>query len=79
MPLGLRHSADPGGMLHHAFALGDRELTEQEESLARRGRDPVRIAAAGIQERGLSGSGRFFGEIDQLVLDFKGAESLEFS
>ena len=74
---GLRHSADPGRMLHHARALGQRELAEQEKSLARRGSDPVGIAAAGIQEGGLGRLGRCFCEIDQLVLDLERTQSLE--
>ena len=75
---GLWHSTDPGGMLHHAFALGHRELPKQEKSLAGRGRDPVGIAAAGVQESGLSGFGCCLGEIDQFVLDFERTEGLEF-
>ena len=61
--LGLRHPADSGGVLHHPLAFGDGELAEQEETFARRGRDPVGIAAAGIQERGLCRPGRFLGEV----------------
>ena len=48
--LGLRHSADTCGMLHHPLAFGDRELTEQEETFARSGGDPVGIAAAGVEK-----------------------------
>ena len=47
--VGLRHPADPGRLVHHPLALGDRELAEQEEAFARRGGDPVGIAAAGIR------------------------------
>ena len=74
---GLRHSTDPGGMLHHALALGHRELSQQEKPLARRGRDPVGISAAGIQESGLSGPGRCFRQIDEFVLDLERTQSLE--
>ena len=50
---GLRHPTDSGRFLHRPFAFGDGKLAEQEETFARRGGDPVRIAAASIQERGL--------------------------
>ena len=79
MPLGLRHAADPGGMIHHPLALGDGELAEEEEALARRGGDPVGIAAAGVQERGLRGPRRLLGQLDQLVLDLERAQSFEFA
>ena len=51
MPVRLGHAADAGRQVEHALALGDRELPEQEEGLARLGRDPVRVAATGIQVR----------------------------
>ena len=47
----LRHAADARRQVEHALALGDGELPEQEERLARLGRDPVRVAAAGVQVR----------------------------
>ena len=75
---GLRHAADPGRMLHHALALGHGKLAEQEKPLAGRGSDPVRIAAAGIQEGGLGRLGCCFGEVDQFVLDLEWAQGLEF-
>ena len=66
----------PARMVHHPFALGDGELAEQEESFARRGCDPVGIAAAGIKERGLRGPGRLLRQIDQFVLDFETGSEL---
>jgi hypothetical protein len=75
----LWHSADPGRMLHHTFALGDSELAKQEETLARRGGDPIGIAAAGIQKRGLGGPGGLLCQIDQLILDLERTQGLEFS
>ena len=77
--LRLRHAAEAGGMLHHALALGDRELTEQEKAFARRRGDPIRIAAAGIEECRLRRPRRLLGELDQLVLDFERTQSLEFA
>ena len=72
----LRHAADAGRQIEHALALGDGELPEQEEGLARFGGDPVRIAASRIQEgerrvlRGLHGD---FGDE---VLDLERAQLL---
>ena len=57
---GLRHSTDPGRMLHHTLALGYSELSKQEKSFARRGSNPIRISPAGIQESGLSRLGSCF-------------------
>jgi hypothetical protein len=48
---GLWHSANSSGMFHHAFALGDRELTKQEVAFSRGGRNPVGIATSGIEKR----------------------------
>jgi hypothetical protein len=45
--LGLRHSTYTCGKIHHAFTFCDRELPQQEEPLARRGGNPVGIAATG--------------------------------
>src|SRR6476661_9814385 len=75
----LWHSAYPGRMLHHAFALGDSELAKQEETLARRCGDPIGIAAAGIQECGLSSPGCLLRQTDQFILDLEWAQSLEFA
>ena len=75
----LWHSADPGRMFHHALALGDGELAKQEKALARRGGNPIGIAAAGIQERGLRGAGGLLGQMDQLVFDLERDQSLEFA
>ena len=75
--LGRRHAGDPGGMLHHPPALGQGELAEKEEALARLGGDPVRVAAAGVEERGLRGPGRLLGELDELVLDLERAHLVE--
>ena len=63
----------------HALALGDRELAEQEEGATRLGRDPIGIAATGIQEGRLRGPGGFLGQAYQLVLDLERAERLEFA
>jgi hypothetical protein len=75
---GLWHATDPRRFLHRPFAFGDGKLAEQEETFARRGGDPIRIAAASVQERGLSRLRRGFGKVDQLVLDLEWAQSLEF-
>ncbi len=47
----LGHAAHARRQVEHALALGDGELPEQEERLARLGGDPVRVAAAGVQVR----------------------------
>ena len=47
----LGHAANAGRKIEHSLALRDRELPEQEVPLARLGRDPVRVAAAGVQVR----------------------------
>src|SRR3982751_5587633 len=73
----LRHSADPGGMIHHTLALGKRELPEQEKSLARRGRNPVRIATARIEKGGLGRPGCRLRKIDEFILDLEGAQSFK--
>jgi len=70
---GLRHAADAGWMLHHPLALGQRELSEEEEALTGGGGDPVGIAAASIEEGGLGRPGGGFGEIDQFILDLERA------
>ena len=67
------HSPDVGHV-HDPLALADGELAEEEESLARRGRDPVGIAAAGVQQGHGGLLGAFLGERDQLVLDLERAE-----
>src|SRR5881409_1495413 len=64
-------------MLRHPLALGDRELAEQKEALARGGGDPVGVAAPGVEERRLRGAGRLLRELDQLVLDLERAQGLE--
>jgi len=64
-------------MFHHALALGHRELPEQEKPLAGRGRDPVGIAAAGVQESGLRRLRCRFREIDKFVLDLERAQRLK--
>src|SRR5881397_1713632 len=66
-----------GRMLHHPLALGDRELAEQKEALARGGGDPVGVAAPGVEERRLRGAGCLLRELDQLVLDLERAQGLE--
>jgi hypothetical protein len=70
-----RHAAETA-LVHHALALGNRELPEQEEPLARRGRNPVRVAAPRVEEcvGRLPGGG--LGQLDQLVLDLERAEPL---
>jgi hypothetical protein len=75
-PLGLRHAAQPGRMLHHPLALGDGELPEQEEAVARRRGDPVGIPPAGVEERRLRDPRGLLGQLDQLVLDLERAERL---
>jgi hypothetical protein len=77
--IGLRHSADSGRMLHHTLALGHRKLTEQEKPLARCGRNPVRIAAAGIKEGCLGRLRCCLRQVDQFVLDLEWTQSLEFT
>ncbi len=77
--LRLRHSADTGGMLHHPFAFGDRELTQQEEAFARSGGDPVGVAAASIEECRLRRTGGLLGEFNQLVFDLERAQRLELT
>ena len=74
---GLRHSADPGRMLHHTLALGHGELSKQEKSFAWRGSNPVGIAAAGVEEGGLGRPGCRFCQIDQFVLDLEGTQGLK--
>ncbi len=72
----LGHAADARRQVEHALALGDGELPEQEERLARLGGDPVRVAAAGIQvgeRRFLRGLRRHLGEE---VLDLERAQLL---
>ena len=71
------HAAEAGRMLHHPLALGDRELAEQKEALARGGGDPIGVAAPGVEERRLRGAGRLLRELDQLVLDLERAQGLE--
>jgi hypothetical protein len=69
--VGTRHAANAGRQVHDPPALGDRKLAEQEEAVARRGGDPVGVAATGIEERGLGRPGGLLGEGDQLVLDLE--------
>ena len=60
-------------MLDVAAGLLDAEAEQGAERLARRGADPVRVAAAGVQ----SGTGPPFGlgrQSDQLVLQLERAE-----
>jgi hypothetical protein len=65
-------------IVHGAARLGQPELAEQEVSLARFGCDPVRIAAAGI-EQGVGGfGGAGLCEFDQAVLDLERAHLVEF-
>jgi hypothetical protein len=49
----LRHAADAGRQIHRSAALGNRELTEQEERRTRLGGDPVRVPSPGVQVRHL--------------------------
>ncbi len=72
----LGHAAHARRQVEHALALGDRELAEQEERLARLGGDPVRVAATGVQvgeRRFLRGLRRHLGEE---VLDLERAQLL---
>src|ERR1019366_4769194 len=72
MPSAFGMPARPAGWGIPRFA--DRELTPQEEYLACARRDPVRIAAAGVEvhvRRGLTGGSR---EADQFILDLERAE-----
>src|SRR4029453_5429920 len=73
------HSAEPGRVLHHSLALGDRELAEQEEALAGRGRDPVGIATARVEKRRLRSARGLLCQLDELVLDLERTQGLELS
>ena len=66
-------------MLHHPFAFGDRKLTEQEEAFARSRGNPVRVAAASIEECRLRRARGLLGELDQLIFNLKRAQRLEFT
>ena len=75
--LRLRHSTQAGGMLHHPLAFSDRELAEQEKAFARRGRNPVGVAAARIQKSRLRRPGGLLGKLDQFVFDLKRTQGLK--
>jgi hypothetical protein len=70
------HAADAGRMSHHPPRFVQRELAEQEEDLPSPGRDPVRIAAARIEEYVGRGLARCAGKPDQFVLDLERTEML---
>ena len=64
----------------HALRLGERELAEQEERRARRGGDPVRIAAAGVHHLVRARHLRALaGDLDQLVLELERAQAFELA
>ena len=68
-----RHAGEAGLLVvHDPLRLGQRELAEQEEGLAGAGRDPVRVAAAGVEVGPARGVG--LGQAHQLVLDLERAE-----
>ena len=48
--LRLRHTAETRRVLHYTFALRNCKLAEEKIALAWSGRDPIRVAAAGIEE-----------------------------
>ena len=64
-------------MLHYPLAFSDRELPEQEKAFARRGGNPVGVAAARIEKDGLRCPGIFSGKFDQFIFDFKWTQSLK--
>ena len=66
----------PAGMVHHALALGDRELAEQEEGLARLVATQFGLPRPALERRRLRLRGRL-GELDQFVLDLERAEGCE--
>ena len=74
-----RHAGKPDlVVLKNALRLRQRKLAEQKERLPRARRDPVRIAAAGIQKRPRRLVRFRLGKPDQFVLDLERAEILEF-
>ena len=77
-PIACRH-ATQAGLVPDALRFREPELSEQEERLARGGRDPVRISATGVQERvgGRSAAGLSLRVADQLVLELERTELLE--
>src|SRR6185437_7818 len=72
----LRHAADTRRQVEHALALGYGELTEQEESLARLGSDPVRIAPSRIQIRAGGLFRRLRCDLREEVLDLERSQLL---
>jgi hypothetical protein len=74
----LGHAADTGRQVEHALALGDRELSEQEESLARLGRNPVRVAATGVEVRDRRFLADFDATLARKVLDLERAQFFVF-
>ena len=73
-----RHAADAGvGLVPGPFRLAERELAHQEERLARRHGNPVRIAAARVEHGDRARLRRFVGDLDQLVLQLEGAQLAE--
>jgi hypothetical protein len=79
MPRALRHAADARRQVQHALALGDRELAQQEERLARLGGDPVGIAPAGIQVGNRRGGSPRCRCLGQEILDLERAQALVFT
>src|SRR4249920_1796912 len=75
---GLRHSADAGLLIHHPVTLGYRELSEQEESFAGGGGDPIGIATTGVEEYRLRSLGTLPCPLDQFIFDLEWAQRLEF-
>ena len=75
----LWHAADTRRQIHAPPALGDSELAQQKERLAWLGGDPVRVAAAGIQEGKVGLRSRSPADLDQLVLDFERTQRLVFA
>ena len=73
---GLRHAAKACGQVHDALAFGDGELAEQEEGGTRFGRDPVRIAASGIEIGDLRRPRRPGRNCREEILDLEWAEGL---
>ena len=73
------HAADTGRKIEHALAFGDRELAQQKECLARLGRDPVGIAAAGVEIRDRRCGRSRGGGLRQEVLDLERTQRLVFT
>ena len=74
----LRHAADTV-QADPCFACSrDGELAEQKERLARLGGDPVRVAAASIQEGEVRVRSRSLAYLDQLVFDLERTQRVSY-